>query len=185
MEKSYDLYIDRAMIEAEFDALWARQSALNPDAYKGERSKVWGRARRGECSRSRASRLDNPSAKAKTEAGLEFELILKIGGEDGTATQVSLGEFCRGKVDDVALLGLGLSESKEVLTRLQREIVTTQFECQTILNQHETSLRALFSFESITGPGGTGICRGAQHQSSQHRMQLTDSLGNALWTLTS
>jgi len=58
---------------------------------------------------------------------LEFELILKIGGEDGTATQVSLGEFCRGKIDDVALLGLGLSESKEVLTRLQREIVTTQF----------------------------------------------------------
>lgn len=30
MEKSYDLYIDRAMIEAEFDALWAKQSELNP-----------------------------------------------------------------------------------------------------------------------------------------------------------
>lgn len=30
IEKSYDLYIDRAMIEAEFDALWAKQSALNP-----------------------------------------------------------------------------------------------------------------------------------------------------------
>ena len=57
-----------------------------------------------------------------------FELILKIGGEDGTATQVSLGELCCGKVDDVALLGLGLSESKEMLTRLQREIVMTQFE---------------------------------------------------------
>lgn len=28
--KSYDLYIDRAMIEAEFDALWAKQSSLNP-----------------------------------------------------------------------------------------------------------------------------------------------------------
>jgi len=26
----YDLYIDRAMIEAEFDALWAKQAALNP-----------------------------------------------------------------------------------------------------------------------------------------------------------
>jgi hypothetical protein len=76
----------------------------------------------------RATRLDNPSAKAATEAGLVFELILKIGGEDGKATQVSLGEFCRGKVDDVALLGLGLSESNQVLTRLQREIVTTQFE---------------------------------------------------------
>lgn len=30
IEKSYDLYIDRAMIEAEFDTLWARQSELNP-----------------------------------------------------------------------------------------------------------------------------------------------------------
>jgi len=34
VDKSYDLYIDRAMVEAEFDALWTRQSALNPDAYK-------------------------------------------------------------------------------------------------------------------------------------------------------
>lgn len=30
IDKSYDLYIDRAMIDAEFDALWAKQSALNP-----------------------------------------------------------------------------------------------------------------------------------------------------------
>jgi CRISPR-associated endonuclease Csn1 len=30
IDKSYDLYIDRAMIEAEFDALWTKQSVLNP-----------------------------------------------------------------------------------------------------------------------------------------------------------
>jgi CRISPR-associated endonuclease Csn1 len=30
IDKSYDLYIDRAMIEAEFDALWAKQQELNP-----------------------------------------------------------------------------------------------------------------------------------------------------------
>jgi CRISPR-associated endonuclease Csn1 len=30
IDKSYDLYIDRAMIEAEFDALWTKQSELNP-----------------------------------------------------------------------------------------------------------------------------------------------------------
>jgi CRISPR-associated endonuclease Csn1 len=30
IDKSYDLYIDRAMIEAEFDVLWAKQSGLNP-----------------------------------------------------------------------------------------------------------------------------------------------------------
>ena len=33
IDKSYDLYVDRAMIEAEFDALWARQSALNPQQF--------------------------------------------------------------------------------------------------------------------------------------------------------
>jgi CRISPR-associated endonuclease Csn1 len=32
-EVSYDLYIDRAMVEAEFDALWAKQSALNPTVF--------------------------------------------------------------------------------------------------------------------------------------------------------
>ncbi len=58
---------------------------------------------------------------------MEFELILKIGDQDGTVSSVSLGQICRSKVDDVALLGLGLSESKQVLTRLQHEIVTTQF----------------------------------------------------------
>lgn len=30
IDKSYDLYIDRAMIEAEFDALWTKQASFNP-----------------------------------------------------------------------------------------------------------------------------------------------------------
>lgn len=33
IDKSYDLYIDRAMIEAEFDALWSKQADLNPDLF--------------------------------------------------------------------------------------------------------------------------------------------------------
>ena len=33
IEKSYDLYIDRKMIEDEFDALWAAQSAFNPELF--------------------------------------------------------------------------------------------------------------------------------------------------------
>ncbi|MCL1887110.1 MAG: type II CRISPR RNA-guided endonuclease Cas9 [Betaproteobacteria bacterium] len=32
-DKSYDLYIDRAMIEAEFDALWAKQAEFNPGQF--------------------------------------------------------------------------------------------------------------------------------------------------------
>lgn len=38
IEKSYDLYIERAMIKAEFDALWAKQSALNPALFHEEAS---------------------------------------------------------------------------------------------------------------------------------------------------
>jgi CRISPR-associated endonuclease Csn1 len=33
IEKSYDLYIDRAMIEQEFDALWAKQAEINPSKF--------------------------------------------------------------------------------------------------------------------------------------------------------
>lgn len=33
IDKSYDLYIDRAMIEAEFDTLWLKQSALCPSVF--------------------------------------------------------------------------------------------------------------------------------------------------------
>ncbi|GAO21598.1 type II CRISPR RNA-guided endonuclease Cas9 [Alicycliphilus denitrificans] len=33
IDKSYDLYIDRAMIEQEFDALWAAQAAFNPTLF--------------------------------------------------------------------------------------------------------------------------------------------------------
>ena len=33
INKSYDLYIDRAMISDEFDALWAKQTSLNPGLF--------------------------------------------------------------------------------------------------------------------------------------------------------
>ena len=33
IDKSYDLYIDRAMIEQEFDLLWAKQAELNPTQF--------------------------------------------------------------------------------------------------------------------------------------------------------
>ena len=56
-----------------------------------------------------------------------FEVILKMSNEDGTARQLSLGEVGRHEIHDAALLGLGLSESKELLTRLQHAVVTTQF----------------------------------------------------------
>jgi CRISPR-associated endonuclease Csn1 len=36
IDKSYDLYIDRAMIEAEFDALWAKQAQLNPQLFHNQ-----------------------------------------------------------------------------------------------------------------------------------------------------
>jgi CRISPR-associated endonuclease Csn1 len=33
INKSYDLYIDRAMIEAEFDTLWAKQASIDPTQF--------------------------------------------------------------------------------------------------------------------------------------------------------
>ena len=36
IDKSYDLYIDRAMVEHEFDALWAKQTQLNPAQFTNE-----------------------------------------------------------------------------------------------------------------------------------------------------
>lgn len=40
-EKSYDLYIDRAMVEAEFDALWSKQAELDPTVYhEGARAEL-------------------------------------------------------------------------------------------------------------------------------------------------
>src|SRR3546814_7991920 len=36
IEKWYDLYVDRAMIEEEFDALWRKQAQLNPDLFQEE-----------------------------------------------------------------------------------------------------------------------------------------------------
>lgn len=39
VEKSYDLYIDRAMIEDEFDALWEKQASLNSTLFN-EKAKV-------------------------------------------------------------------------------------------------------------------------------------------------
>jgi CRISPR-associated endonuclease Csn1 len=33
VDKSYDLYVDRAMVEAEFDALWVKQATYNPGQF--------------------------------------------------------------------------------------------------------------------------------------------------------
>lgn len=36
VDKSYDLYIDRAMVVAEFEALWRKQASLNPSIFTNE-----------------------------------------------------------------------------------------------------------------------------------------------------
>lgn len=36
IDKSYDLYIDRSMVEAEFEALWKRQAELNSEIFNSE-----------------------------------------------------------------------------------------------------------------------------------------------------
>jgi hypothetical protein len=53
---------------------------------------------------------------------LEFELMLTVSGENGAQSNISLGQIRRTEVQDMAMLGLGLSEGKELLAKLQREI---------------------------------------------------------------
>ena len=79
--------------------------------------------------------MDNHGPMATMEASLKFELMLKTIGNDGVTAQVSLGDIRRGEVDDVALLGLELCESKRLLSSLQHEIVTKQVEAMTCKRQ--------------------------------------------------
>lgn len=62
---------------------------------------------------------------------MDFELSLAVKGEDGTTSNVSLAQFSRAGDAEVAMLGLSLSEAKQVLARLQIEAVTREFAATT------------------------------------------------------
>jgi hypothetical protein len=59
---------------------------------------------------------------------LEFELMLAVRDENGAVSNISLGKIRQAAGNDIATLGLGLPEGKQLLARLQHEIVTRQFE---------------------------------------------------------
>ena len=65
------------------------------------------------------------------ETHLEFEVTLTVRGEDDTVSEVLLARLTRTGEEEVAMLGLGLAEGKQVVARLQREIVIRQFEATT------------------------------------------------------
>ena len=67
---------------------------------------------------------------------MKFELILAVGSGDGQITNVPLAQMTRPDVSELATLGLSLSESKQLLAQLQREIVTRQFEATTQQRRH-------------------------------------------------
>ena len=62
---------------------------------------------------------------------MEFEVTLTVRGQSGTVSEVSLARIRRTGDEEVAMLGLGLAEGKQVVARLQREIVLRQFEATT------------------------------------------------------
>lgn len=62
---------------------------------------------------------------------MEFEVTLRVRGQGGTVSEVSLARIRRTGDEEVAMLGLGLAEGKQVVARLQREIVLRQFEATT------------------------------------------------------
>jgi hypothetical protein len=67
---------------------------------------------------------------------VEFELILTMRGEDGTTSDVSLAHISRAGDAEVPMLGLSLSEGKQVVARLQREIVMREFAATTQQGRH-------------------------------------------------
>jgi hypothetical protein len=67
---------------------------------------------------------------------MKFELILAVDSGDGQITNVPLAQMTRPDVSELATLGLSLSESKQLLAQLQREIVTRQFEATTHQRRH-------------------------------------------------
>jgi hypothetical protein len=67
---------------------------------------------------------------------MKFELILAVDRGDGQITNVLLAQMTRPDVSELATLGLSLSESKQLLAKLQREIVTRQFEATTHQRRH-------------------------------------------------
>jgi hypothetical protein len=67
---------------------------------------------------------------------MKFELILAVDSGDGQITNVPLAQMTRPDVSELATLGLSLSESKQLLAQLQREIVTRQFEATTQQRRH-------------------------------------------------
>jgi hypothetical protein len=68
IDKSYDLYIDRAMIEAEFDTLWAKQTALNPSVFRMRRAQ---NSRTACCINARSS----PSSRAAARWSLTKNVL--------------------------------------------------------------------------------------------------------------
>src|SRR5882757_7046265 len=67
---------------------------------------------------------------------MKFELILAVDSGDGQIINVPLAQMTRPDVSELATLGLSLSESKQLLAQLQREIVTRQFEATTQQRRH-------------------------------------------------
>jgi len=67
---------------------------------------------------------------------LEFELILVVRGDDGATSEVSLAHISRTGDAEVAMLGLRLSEGKQIVARLQHEIVMREFAATTQRDRH-------------------------------------------------
>jgi hypothetical protein len=104
--------------------------------------------------------------------------MLTVSGENGAQSNISLGQIRRTEVQDMAMLGLGLSEGKELLAKLQREIVTRQFEATTrdrrqcrqcglrpsIKDYHGARFRSLFGDVELRVPryAKCGCARGGQ-----------------------
>jgi CRISPR-associated endonuclease Csn1 len=112
IEKSYDLYIDSAMIEAEFDALWAKQNEHQPDPVSRD------------CPR-RTQRLSAAPAPTQTgQAGSLHFAARRRTCATGPAQPATLSHLPRSQQPALAARGL----DDEPLTLTQRDLLVQALE---------------------------------------------------------
>src|SRR5260370_32795658 len=101
--------------------------------------------------------LDNPVPVERRRLRMKFELILAVDSGDGQITNVPLAQMTRPDVSELAMLGLSLSESKQLLAQLQHEIVTRQFEATTQQRRHCGQCGTKRAIKDVHGARSRGL----------------------------
>ena len=88
-----------------------------------------------------------------TKEEVDFEVTLRVRGQGGRVSEVSLARIRRTGDEEAAMLGLGLAEGKQIVARLRRAIVLRQFEATTQRARDCAQCGEAQSIRTTTGRG--------------------------------